>query len=74
MGIMKWQEQSFRKEQCVMDNQEVRFGADKSIEQKDKTLEKSEADRDKFEKLLEDTSIVYGEALRRLAEGEPGTH
>ena len=74
MGIKERQEQSSRKEQCVMDHQEVRFGADKSIEQKDKTLEKSEADRDKFEKLLEDTSRVYGEALRRLAEGEPGTH
>ena len=57
-----------------MDNQEARFGADKSIEQKDKMLEKSEADRDKFEKLLESTSRVYGEALRRLAEGEPDNH
>ena len=57
-----------------MDNQETRSGADKNIEQKDKTLEKSEADRDKFEKLLEETGKVYGKALRWLAEGEPGTH
>ena len=56
-----------------MDNQEVRFDADKNIEQDAKTPEKSEADRDKFEKILEDTSRVYGEALRRLAEGEPNT-
>lgn len=63
-----------REEQCVMDNQEARSGADKNMEQKDKTLEKSEADRDKFEKLLEETGRVYGKALRRLAKGEPSTH
>lgn len=57
-----------------MDNQEAGLGPDKSIEQKGKMPGKSEADRDKFEKLLEDTSRVYGEALRRLAEGEPDTH
>lgn len=57
-----------------MDNQEAKSGADRSIKQKDKTLEKSGADRDKFEKLLEETSRVYGKALRRLAEGEPSTH
>ena len=57
-----------------MDNQETRFSVDRSIEQKGKTPGKIETDRDRFEKLLEDTSRVYGEALRRLAEGEPGTH
>lgn len=57
-----------------MDDQEARSGADTSIEQKGKMPGKSKVDRDKFEKLLEDTSRVYGEALRRLAEGEPGTH
>lgn len=57
-----------------MDNQEARSGADTSIEKKSKMPGKSKEDRDKFEKLLEDTSRVYGEALRRLAEGEPGTH
>lgn len=57
-----------------MDNREIRSGTDKNIEQKNKTLEKSEADREKFEKLLEETGRVYGEALRRLAEGEPSTH
>ena len=57
-----------------MNNQEAGSGTNKSIEQKDKMPLKSEVDRDKFEKLLEDTSRVYGEALRRLAEGEPGNH
>lgn len=57
-----------------MANQEARSDADKNIEQKDKKLEKSEADREKFEKLLEETGRVYEKALRRLAEGEPSTH
>ena len=57
-----------------MDDQKARSGADTSIEQKGKTPGKIETDRDRFEKLLEDTSRVYGEALRRLAEGESGTH
>lgn len=57
-----------------MDDQKARSGADTSIGQKGKTPGKIETDRDRFEKLLEDTSRVYGEALRRLAEGESGTH
>lgn len=36
--------------------------------------DKNEADRDTIEKLLKNKGRVYGEALRRLAEGKPSIH
>ena len=49
-------------------------GMGTNLQKVGKTLGESHTDGDRFIRMIEVTSNAYGEALRRLAEGEPGDH